>query len=188
MRFAAASSRPGMLTKWRAACAITVSTSGRISDPPSMVIVPSGLMTAVTPSSLYGSRECPKPLRFGEDSGGDDLAPRSLGVTKNDPAIAVRVPRNPRRLQLSFMCALLFLSFPGQRRDAVDFYQRVSRKSSNGNGSAGGSAMREVGFEYFVHAVVVVDLCDEHAKLHNAIHCCPTALDWLLHVVPDLLG
>ena len=38
-------------TKWRPAWAITASSSGRRMEPPSMVIVPSQLMTVVTPSS-----------------------------------------------------------------------------------------------------------------------------------------
>src|SRR6266446_2717045 len=51
MRLPAATSKSGMLTKWRPAMAITASTSGRIREPPSIVMVPCPLMTVVTPNS-----------------------------------------------------------------------------------------------------------------------------------------
>src|SRR6185369_8403722 len=100
-RFPAATSSAGMLTKWRVACAITASTSGRPSDPPSTVIVPSALITVGTPSSSYGFPDCPKPASFGDDSAA--FAPNILRGKASDAASDATIPKNPRRLELSFI-------------------------------------------------------------------------------------
>src|SRR5689334_19054128 len=166
IRFPAATSSAGMLTKWRVACAITASTSGRPSDPPSTVIVPSALMTVGTPSSSYGFPDCPKPASFGDDSAA--FAPHILRGKASDAASDATIPKNPRRLELSFI--LRSSLFFGQCCDTIDFHQRVSRKGCNRNRGAGRAAMREIRFENFVHSVIVVNLGEENAELNNVVH------------------
>ncbi len=142
--------------------AITASSSGRRTEPPSIVIVPSQLMTVVTPSSSYGFPLWPKPLTV--------LLPavaatfeKSLRGAKIDPTIAAAVPRNPRRFQVEFSRMnsprfyqrALLVSHSG---NAIDFDQRVTRQCSDGYRRAGRPAMREIRPEHFVHAVPVLNL------------------------------
>src|SRR5712672_3567363 len=99
MRLPAATSSSGMLTKWCPARAIAASTSGRINDPPSTVIVPWQLMTVVTPSSSYTLPVCPKPERAGGAAADDE--PKGSAHTfrefnmapANDPTAATKLRR-----------------------------------------------------------------------------------------------
>src|SRR5581483_10524312 len=138
--------------------AMTASSSGRRIDPPSIVIVPSQLMTVPTPNSSYGFPVWPKPVTAGL------LAPEATfeksfrGVSK-DVARAAAVPRNPRRFQresspmvISFG---LLVSYSG---DAIDLDQRVSWQSGNSNGGTRRTSVREIRGEDFVHPVPVLNV------------------------------
>jgi len=48
--------------------------------------------------------------------------------------------------------------------------------------------MREVGLENFVHAVVVVDLGEEHGELQNAIHTAAAGFDQSLYALHNVFG
>src|SRR6266704_1564168 len=135
MRLPAATSSSGMLTKWRPAIAITASTSGRIREPPSTVMVPCPLITAVTPNSSYTFPVAPKPER------GAALLPAARGRAKTlrplnkVPTNAPRVPRKVLRFQLSLnvidLCLILCVAHNGS--DTVDF--NVADRDSQDGGS-----------------------------------------------------
>jgi hypothetical protein len=46
--------------------------------------------------------------------------------------------------------------------------------------------MREVSFENFVHAVVVLNLGEKNAELHNVVHVGAGSFDQFLNIVEDL--
>src|SRR5580704_10627012 len=108
MRFPAAASSSGMLTKLHIACVIIVSTSGRPSEPPRVVIVPSPLMTVVTPTSSYTLPVEPRPDAIRLQSGctaGLALDTGAAAESFRDPTSAAnaapKVPRNDRRFHVS---------------------------------------------------------------------------------------
>src|SRR5207248_866867 len=85
-----------MLTKWRPACIMTASSSGWGSDPPSMVMVPSQLITVVTPNSSYGLPEWPNPLMARLEL---RLKANNLFGATTELASAATLPRKVRRFQ-----------------------------------------------------------------------------------------
>src|SRR5205085_1993995 len=146
-------SRSGMLQKCCPAKAITSSTSGRASDPPSTVIVPCPLITVVTPSSSYTFPVEPKPVTFGAlaagtaDAANRLRAPDIAPVTA--PAIKPRLLTKLRRVDFKFSMSLfslararrLLLDHCGR---AVNFYQRISGQRGDRNGRASWTAVRKV--------------------------------------------
>src|SRR5581483_6498659 len=87
------------------------STSGRIKEPPSMVIVPIALITVGIPSSWYGLPDCPKPVNVAGAGVLDALAANDLREFRSDAAPVISVPTNPRRLQLpAIVCSPLPIS------------------------------------------------------------------------------
>ena len=111
MRFPAATSSSGMCTKCRPACAITASNSGRITEPPSIVIVPWQLITVFTPNSSYGLPVLPRPFTFVRPCTANNLAGARI-----EAPIAPAVPRKLRRFQLVDSCIGLLLQTICERR------------------------------------------------------------------------
>src|SRR5882672_7970324 len=111
-----------MLQKCFPPSAITASTSGRGSEPPSTVIVPCPLMTVVTPSSSYTFPVDPKPVNFELATGVGPAGTANALIGLSTAAdTALSMPRNVRRLDWSVnameLCPLL-----DDRCDAVDFH------------------------------------------------------------------
>src|SRR6266571_1687437 len=100
---------------------------------------------------------------------GKATALRPLNIV---PTNAPRVPRKVLRFQLSLdamvLCSFLYIAHHGS--NAIDFHERLARQSSNGHGGARRPAVREVGLEYGIHAVVIIQLRQEHGELKNTIH------------------
>src|SRR5215469_6806181 len=182
MRLPAAISNSGMLTKWREASAITASTSGRMSEPPSVVMVPCALITVATPSSWYGLPDSPNPVTAAlvvlADT--EKAFHGAVIAAANAPTVA----RNPRRFEVSFMVNPI--SLLDERCNAIDFDQRITGESRNRNRRARWTSMRKIGFEDLVHAVVGLDLGQEDAQLDNVVHIRASCLDQLLDIVQHL--
>src|SRR6266513_3080219 len=190
MRLPAATSSSGTLTKWRPANAITASTSGRIREPPNTVMVPCPLMTVVTPNSSYTFPVAPKPeteAALPPAAGGRANALRPLKIV---PTSAPRVLRNVLRFQRSLnaigLRPLLYVAHYGS--DAVNFHQRLAGQSSDSNGSASGPSVRKVSLEHRVHAVVIVQLCQKHGELQNAVHGAAARFHGGLHAFHHHVG
>src|SRR5438128_171702 len=92
-------------------CIMAASSSGCGSDPPSMVMVPSQLITVVKPSSSYGLPEWPNPLFTARPASRADA--NSFFGAATVPASAAMLPRKVRRFQfergrigkLLYLCA-----------------------------------------------------------------------------------
>ena len=93
-----------------------------------MVMVPSQLITVVTPSSSYGFPLWPKPLTV-TFSAAVPTFEKSLRGAKADATIAATVPRNPRRFHVEFsrVRISLWVLLAGHGGDAIDFHQRIAR-------------------------------------------------------------
>src|ERR1700730_13184238 len=89
---------------------MTASTSGRMSEPPSTVMVPWPLMTVETPNSSKTLPDSPKPEIL-PPAAPDDEPARSFLAFDIVPAITPRLPRNDRRVHVRFM-AIISLPFP----------------------------------------------------------------------------
>src|SRR5580704_11706321 len=213
MRFPAAASSSGMLTKLHIACVIIVSTSGRPSEPPRVVIVPWPLMTVVTPSSSYTLPVEPRPDAIRLQSGCGVATVPFAGAAESfrDPAsdanAAPSVPRNDRRfhesLNLNVSAIFMLLECRSSTAisvarferlllhdgsGAVNFNERAARQRRDCDGGSRRTAIREILRKYFVHAVVVVDLREINSELQDAVHRAAARLDEILHVVHHFRG
>src|ERR1700731_615389 len=138
-------------------------------------MVPSQLITVVTPSSSYGFPLCPNPVTVGVFFFGlAPVAPRfrenNLRDARIDPANTPTPPRKLRRFdfKLSRMNQLLFL-LTGDGGDAIDFHQRVSRQRSDCDGCPRGASMRKICREHFVHSVPMLNFCQVDVHLKNGV-------------------
>src|SRR4029077_4277154 len=172
MRFPAAASNSGMLAKWRPAMVMTASSSGWGSEPPSMVIVPSQLITVVTPSSSYGLPLCPKPLTCARARAAPLLEENNFRGVRRAPATAPRLPRKPRRFHFELsrikICSCVSLTSYGGH--GIDFHQGISRQRRHRNRLKRGPAMREICGENLVHSIPVLDFHQKDIRLNHAVH------------------
>src|ERR1700733_1488891 len=190
MRFPAATSNSGMLTKWRPAIVITASSSGCGREPPSIVIVPSQLITVVTPSSSYGFPVCPKPFTGALAPAEPRFVENNLRGAKSDPAITPALPRKLRRfhLDLNRIKVTPWSLLAGYRGDAIDFHQRISRQGSHRDRRARWPAMGKVCREHLVHSVPVFNFHQIDIQLENAVHSSPANFYVLLNLIHDHAG
>src|SRR5206468_6693699 len=59
-------------------------------------------------------------------------------------------------------------ALPRDGGNTFDFHQRIPGKCGNGYGGSRGAAIREISFEDFVHAIVVVDLGQINGELKRS--------------------
>src|SRR5205823_1366941 len=111
------------------AMVMTASSSGWGREPPSMVMVPSQLITVVTPSSSYGLPVCPKPLTRVLAADRSAFLENNLRGARIEPAITPTLPRKLRRFhfELNRIELLLCILLTRDRGNAIDFDQRISR-------------------------------------------------------------
>src|SRR5882672_152794 len=138
MRLPAATSNSAMLTKWRPAIIMTASISACGRDPPSTVMVPSQLITVVTPSSSKGLPVCPKPLTRELALAAARFLENNLCGARSDPVTSPTLPRKLRRFhfdlnRIRWLLNVLLVCYGG---DAIDFYQRISGQGGNCDGCA----------------------------------------------------
>src|SRR5215472_4686624 len=115
--------------------------------------------------------------------------PNSLRALSIMPASAPALPRKFRRFQKFLMVMGKRLSsLARDSGNTIDFHERVPGKLGNGYRGSRGAAIREIRFEDFVHAIVVVDLGQLNGELKNAVHRAAAGLDQSLDVVHHLFG
>src|ERR1700730_14524913 len=149
-------------------------------------------MMVVTPSSSYTFPEAPKPeilLACGA------LRPNSFRALSNDPAVAPREPKKVRRFHVSCIVYSLNSLFSCNRCDAIDLHKRIPRQGRDGHCRSRRTAVGEIGFKYFIHAIVEIDIRQIHGELQNAIDRASARFDQSLdafhdsaRVVFDVLG
>src|SRR6266851_6184024 len=154
-------------------------------------MVPSQLITVVTPSSSYGFPLCPNPvtvavLCFGLAPVAPRFKENNLRGVSIDPANTPTLPRKLRRFhfELSRINQLLFL-LTGDSGDAIDFYQRVSRQRSDCDGCPRWATMRKICREHFVHSVPVLNFCQVDVRLNNGVRGSAANLHHLLDLIHD---
>src|SRR6267142_2400335 len=115
---------------------------------------------------------------------------KALRPLKIVPTSAPSEPRNVLRFQRSLNAIVLrpLLYVAHHRSDAINFHQRLAWQARHPNGGASGPSVRKVSLEHRVHAVVIVQLCQKHGELKNAVHGAAARFNGSLHAFHHHVG
>src|SRR6266480_2089223 len=111
-----------------------------------------------------------------------------------EPTTTPRLPRKLRRFHFEPSPMIdapyrrFWILLADDRRDAVDFDHRFTWQCCHRHSSSCRTAIREIGFEYLVHGIVVREVGKVNGELQNAIHAPAASLDELLHIFHYLSG